>query len=195
MTYPAPPRAGDNGDVSTVEEFTVGEATSPAPYPPRARRRDSRAAGWIALAAVAILLGVLVAPTTAPRTVAAVLPWGGLQTFVVMEAAPGADVVALARDAVDRVQLESSPDARMPPDARNETTPTPERIGAVIIVRRDDGAEQLVSGVTLPSPEAIVALDAAAPGEHWVCESSANASTCTSLTSGVVLAIDEQAGG
>lgn len=182
--------------MTAVDEFAVGEATSPDAPPAAPRRRHGDCpAGWVALAGVAVVVGALLGPTTPPRTVGAVLPWGGLLSFVVMEAVPGTDIVALARDAVDRVELQSTADARMPAEARADATTSPERVGAIVLVRWDDGEEHLVTGIELPSPEAVAAMEAAAPGEHWVCDTGDTRSTCTSLTSEVVLEIDEPADG
>lgn len=181
--------------MTAVDEFAVGEATAPAASPSRPRRGPGHAARWVAIAVLAIVVGALLAPTTPSRAIASVPRWAGLQAIIVMEAPPGADLGAMARDAVDRARPMSSDDGRVPDEALAETPRTPERVGVVVVAERsEDDPDELVHGITLPSQETIDALAAAAPREDWVCETSGSSTTCTSLGTGVVLE-SEDAGG
>jgi hypothetical protein len=176
-----------------TDEFVVGQAPGGPPARPghRPRTRRDRSVPWVVLAAVTILLGVVVAPTPAPRTASHVPGWAGLASFVVMETDGDADVVALARDAVDRVGTVEAGANRMTSDDEDA-----ERLGVVVLVVPDsvEPINEVLYDVPIPSPETTAILEAAAPGEDWVCEADARAqTTCTSLREGVVVVIDDVA--
>lgn len=176
-----------------TDEFVVGQPQPDGGPVRRARRpraRRDRSAHWIVIAVLAIVLGVIAAPTTAPRTAAPVPGWAGLASFVVMETDAEADVVALARDAVDRVGSAEAAAPRMAGAGDGRA----ERVGVVVLVVPDSAEpiNDVLYDVPIPSPETTALLEAAAPGEDWVCEADALAhTTCTSLGEGVVVVLDD----
>lgn len=177
--------------MTAVEEFAVGEATTPdaSPAPPRRRGRRDRGLGWVALAAAAIVGGTLLGPTTPVRTSAEVPVWGGLQAILVMDRPEDADLVAMARDAVDRARPTWTVDTRVPDEARQEAPTSRQRVGVIVLVAGDAEPDDLVSSVTMPSDQLIDTLDAAAPREDWVCVTTETLSRCTSLSRGVAVTV------
>jgi len=183
--------------VSTTltDEFVLGQAPLDV-GPVRPARRSptgrDRSAPWIMVALLAIVLGVIGAPTPAARTAAPVPGWAGLASYVVMETDGDVDVVALARDAVDRVGTVEAAAPRM----AGADEPA-QRVGVVVLVVPDSAEpiNNVLYDVPIPSPETTATLETAAPGEDWVCEADALAqTTCTSLREGVVVVLDDAAG-
>jgi hypothetical protein len=166
--------------VTALEEFTLEEGTALEPVSPasppavRRRRASMRPATWVAIALAAVLLGVLLAPTTAPRASAQIPGWGGLDSIVVMSVEPDDDVLALARDAVDRTS------------ATDENGDT---VGSLVWAIRPsedwlstaEALEVALAQIEFPEPEVLAEMETLAPGSDWLCQEIDAVAECTAL--------------
>lgn len=180
--------------MTALEEFTLEDAepaldceslgVAPHQAPPRRRRASARPATWVATALAAVLLGVVLAPTTAPRPSAHVPGWGGLNAIVVMSVGPDADVLALARDAVSRTEAIDQ-DGNLV-GSLVWAIPEPEEW-----LSTSEALEVAMARIEFPEPAVLAEMEALAPGSDWLCQEIDAVAECRALEGSATYVLHE----
>lgn len=175
--------------MTALDEFTLEAEAASEAAPPSAVRRTHRGrlvdrpGVWASLAGAAILAGILAAPTAAPKPAAAVPTWSGLGSIILMSAEPGAELLALARDAAAQVEAIDG-DGNPIGSLVWAITEPPEWLSTA------EALETALAQIDRPEPHDLHAMEALAPGSDWLCEELASGTAeCTALDGSATYAI------